>query len=609
MSDDTFQTSRRMGSAATKPENGLQRSRTQSSITGQNTAMGHGKGDIFKQVKGEMNAIERSRSKTDIRVHNMLEKSASKSRFLDEIRVRKSRAQSAHSMTFEEEAKINDDKDKMRNYIEEKTQKIQNYVEEKTLKEDADETKSEEDVETIKRVEKRKSINPYDDAPKKMDDIFGPMRGDGKKTASSVVQENKKEKTPTPPPKEPTPPTYTSSVYVDPNFDPNKKEISGMSESVQLKKTSKNKKDPVKKDVPENKLQTREKMLGNLGKPAKFPKQKPAPKQKEPSPPPLEVKEPTPLEPSPTPPPLEEAKAPSPIVLLKEPTPVREPTPKSVSPLPPPLEETLSQEARSPSPTKLLPPKIGINGFNGVGRIVLRAAIESGLDVKAINDPFVPLQYMVYTLKFDLAMSPGGVDSQDKASRDNKTKKREIFSVRESPTGQLIINGNVISIFVEHDVTKIPWTLAGVNYVVEATDVLNSLSEAKLHLSTAKRGVRLRHLIEEEQLRKSQGRESASSPTVDGDPMALLYGGCKNVIIAGPSDDAPLFCVGINDDMSSRGGTLGDGSISLSQTPVASHVSAPVAALAPILYLINKSFKIKSCSYTLLRSVKGGPKR
>merc|ERR1719479_303544 len=177
-----------------------------------------------------MNAIERSRSKTDIRVHNMLEKSASKSRFLDEIRVRKSRAQSAHSMTFEEEAKISDDKDKMRNYIDEKTQKIQNYVEEKALKEDADETKSEEDVETIKRVEKRKTINPYDDAPKKMDDIFGPMRGDGKKTASSVVQENKKEKTPTPPLKEPTPPTYTSSVYVDPNFDPNKKEISGMSE-------------------------------------------------------------------------------------------------------------------------------------------------------------------------------------------------------------------------------------------------------------------------------------------------------------------------------------------------------------------------------------------
>ena len=118
------------------------------------------------------------------------------------------------------------------------------------------------------------------------------------------------------------------------------------------------------------------------------------------------------------------------------------------------------------------------------------------------------------------------------------------------------------------------------------------------------------NLIEEEQLRKSQGRESStSSGTADGDALALMYGGCKNVIVAGPSDDAPLFCVGINDDMSARGGTLGDGKISLSKTSVASHVSAPVAALAPILYLIDKSFKIASCSYTLLRSVKGGPKR
>ena len=126
-----------------------------------------------------------------------------------------------------------------------------------------------------------------------------------------------------------------------------------MSESVQLKKTSKNKKDPVKKDAPENKLQTREKMLGNLGKPAKFPKQKPTPKQKEPSPPPLEVKEPTPLEPSPTPPPLEEAKAPSPIVLLKEPTPVKDPTPKSVSPLPPPPGSDMPPPDRPRDHTRL----------------------------------------------------------------------------------------------------------------------------------------------------------------------------------------------------------------------------------------------------------------
>ena len=573
-----------MGSSESKPGTGIQRSRTQSSIIG-----GHGKGDIFKQIKGEMKNIEKSRSRSDVRMLNELQKSASKSRFLEDIRAKKRRAQSEHSMTFEY-------------YEEDEKQNKEKEDEERRLKEEAEKRKAEvekqrqlKEEEEKKRKEKRKSINPYEDAPKKMDDIFGPLRDAA--------------------PKDPSPPSsYTPSVYVDPAFDPNKKEISGMSESVQLKKTSKNRKEPAKKAAVESKLQTREKMMANLGKPAKFAKPKKAEKPKEPSPPPPETKEPTPP-PPPTPSP--QAKEPSPIILpkestpCKEATPCKEPTPKPKSPLPPPTQEECLEEYRSPSPTKLLPAKIGINGFNGVGRIVLRAAIESGLDVKAINDPFVPLNYMVYTLKFDLAMSSGGVDSQSKASRDNKSKKREIFSVRESPTGQLIINGQVISIFVEHDVTKIPWTLAGVNYVVEATDVLNSLSEAKLHLNTAKRGLRIRHLIEEEELRKSQGRElSSPSPVVEGDdPMALMSSGCKNVIVAGPSSDAPLFCVGINDDMSARGGTLGDGSVSLSQTSVASHVSAPVAALAPVLYIINKSFKIKSCSYTLLRSVKGGPKR
>ncbi|ORX38996.1 hypothetical protein BD324DRAFT_618158 [Kockovaella imperatae] len=40
--------------------------------------------------------------------------------------------------------------------------------------------------------------------------------------------------------------------------------------------------------------------------------------------------------------------------------------------------------------------KVGINGFGRIGRIVMRNAIEHGdLDVVAINDPFIPLDYMV----------------------------------------------------------------------------------------------------------------------------------------------------------------------------------------------------------------------
>ena len=40
-------------------------------------------------------------------------------------------------------------------------------------------------------------------------------------------------------------------------------------------------------------------------------------------------------------------------------------------------------------------PKIGINGFGRIGRLVLRAALLKGVDVVAVNDPFIDLDYMV----------------------------------------------------------------------------------------------------------------------------------------------------------------------------------------------------------------------
>merc|ERR1712088_366408 len=45
--------------------------------------------------------------------------------------------------------------------------------------------------------------------------------------------------------------------------------------------------------------------------------------------------------------------------------------------------------------------KIGINGFGRIGRLVLRSAIAKGAQVVAINDPFIPLDYMVYMFKYD----------------------------------------------------------------------------------------------------------------------------------------------------------------------------------------------------------------
>jgi len=49
---------------------------------------------------------------------------------------------------------------------------------------------------------------------------------------------------------------------------------------------------------------------------------------------------------------------------------------------------------------------LGINGFGRIGRLVLRAAFENksnAVKITAINDPFLPLDYLIYQLKYDSA--------------------------------------------------------------------------------------------------------------------------------------------------------------------------------------------------------------
>jgi len=91
--------------------------------------------------------------------------------------------------------------------------------------------------------------------------------------------------------------------------------------------------------------------------------------------------------------------------------------------------------------------KIGINGFGRIGRLVLRAALDKGADVVAINDPFIPLDYMVYMFKYD---STHGRYKGDISVEGDKLK----------------INGKLISVFGERDPTAIPWGSAGADYVV-----------------------------------------------------------------------------------------------------------------------------------------------
>ncbi|KAI8847707.1 glyceraldehyde-3-phosphate dehydrogenase [Chytridium lagenaria] len=91
--------------------------------------------------------------------------------------------------------------------------------------------------------------------------------------------------------------------------------------------------------------------------------------------------------------------------------------------------------------------KVGINGFGRIGRLVFRAALEKAdqVQVLAINDPFIDLEYMVYLVKYD--------------STHGKFK-----GTVEIKDGKLVVNGQAVT------------------YIVESTGVFTSNDKAKAHL-------------------------------------------------------------------------------------------------------------------------------
>ncbi|GBE86976.1 glyceraldehyde-3-phosphate dehydrogenase [Sparassis latifolia] len=134
--------------------------------------------------------------------------------------------------------------------------------------------------------------------------------------------------------------------------------------------------------------------------------------------------------------------------------------------------------------------KVGINGFGRIGRIVLRNALAySDLEIVAVNDPFINLDYMAYMLKYDSVHGrfKGTVEAKD---------------------GKLYVQGKPISVYQERDPANIPWSSDGATYIVESTGVFTTIEKASAHLK----------------------------------------GGAKKVIITAPSSDAPMFVCGVNLD-------------------------------------------------------------
>jgi glyceraldehyde 3-phosphate dehydrogenase len=134
--------------------------------------------------------------------------------------------------------------------------------------------------------------------------------------------------------------------------------------------------------------------------------------------------------------------------------------------------------------------KVGVNGFGRIGRNVVRAGLQSGLEIEfvAVND-LTDANTLAYLLKYDSVH--GTIRNQVKATANG-----------------ISIDGRELRVFSSPDPAEIPWGDLGVEMVVESSGRFTSKEKASRHLKN----------------------------------------GVEHVIISAPSKDADVtICIGVNE--------------------------------------------------------------
>ena len=132
--------------------------------------------------------------------------------------------------------------------------------------------------------------------------------------------------------------------------------------------------------------------------------------------------------------------------------------------------------------------RIGINGFGRIGRLVLRvAAADPDVQVVAINDPFMDVEYAKYMLTYDSIHG----------KFDGKVEVKD---------GKLVVNDKAIEFFSEKEPALIPWGKAGADFVMESSGKFTSAELAAAH----------------------------------------IQGGAKKVVISAPGKQMPTLLMGVN---------------------------------------------------------------
>ncbi|MBI1245933.1 MAG: type I glyceraldehyde-3-phosphate dehydrogenase [Alphaproteobacteria bacterium] len=132
--------------------------------------------------------------------------------------------------------------------------------------------------------------------------------------------------------------------------------------------------------------------------------------------------------------------------------------------------------------------KVAINGFGRIGRLVLRALVESGrtdLQVVGIND-LGPVKANAHLLKHD---SVHGLLSQPIATGED----------------WMDVGRGKIKVTAERDPAKLPWKELGVDIVMECTGIFTKREQAAKHLEAG-------------------GRKVLVSAPADGVDLTVVYG-------------------------------------------------------------------------------------
>lgn len=119
-------------------------------------------------------------------------------------------------------------------------------------------------------------------------------------------------------------------------------------------------------------------------------------------------------------------------------------------------------------------PRVGVNGFGRIGRLVVRAAFENkSVQIVAINAASYDAEYLAYTLRYDSIHG----------------KWSDEFDIKVVSPTVVSVNGQEINLIRTRDINEINWSQYNVDIVAECTGVFTTLEKCQPHLTNGAKKV------------------------------------------------------------------------------------------------------------------------